>query len=76
MMLETFNRLEKDGTLKQLFNGGFISGKILYYHELALKVDADMKINKSSKSVAIENVSEKYKISSKTVRRAVNCFLE
>lgn len=68
--VQALNKLEAEGLLKALLDGGVIPPKIVFYREVYLIVDREIKLG-AQKMVAYQYASEKLRVNDRTIRRAV-----
>lgn len=69
-IIKVLQKMQKDGTLKLLYDSGFISWKVLFYLDIRDTYDTDIKLG-FSKMRAIDDVCEKFNINQTTVYRAL-----
>lgn len=66
-----------DGTLKQLYRAGFVSGKALLYFEIFNNVKRQINRRKHTKvNVIFHEVAIEYNVSVQTVYRAYKVFYQ
>lgn len=70
-MKDILDSLEANGQLRQLVRAGIISPKILFYRELSSMVEAYVTTRKYQRTQAIDQVAFDFRITPRTVMRAV-----
>ena len=71
-MIELVDKLYKDGSLKKLIKGGLVSPKIMFYREVYLDYDKNIRVAKVKERVrAAEDTADTFKISTAMVYRIV-----
>lgn len=66
--------LFENGTMSELYKCGFIGTKPFLYRDIFLWVDAQVKTRSLTKSNAILEAMDKFKVSEKTIKRALKSF--
>lgn len=74
--LELLNSLETFDILKKLQKKNVIVPKVIFYREVCLKVDAEMKVNGGNKTQAVKTTADVFDIAAGTVWEALKKMAE
>lgn len=74
--LELLNSLETFDILKKLQKKNVIVPKVIFYREICLKVDAEMKINGGNKTQAVKTAADVFDVAAGTVWEALKKMAE
>lgn len=74
MDIKKVNHLFDNGTLSELYKGGFISEKIFEYRDIYLWVDAQIRSRGISKVVAVNEAEVKFNKARSTIFLALKRF--
>jgi hypothetical protein len=69
------SELSASGKLTEIYKAGFVSYKVLMYRDIFYDLKTQIEIYKQEKSVAVQDVADKYNVHIATVYRAIKFFI-
>jgi hypothetical protein len=70
---EQIRKLTETGELTQMYSNGIIGYKVLMYRDIYFQYDIELRLG-VSRMQAIQNTADIFKISNRTIYRAINFF--